>query len=59
MSPSWNAYLRVATNAKVFLQRAKEVIPYPIEIISGHEEARLILWVLNTLNLKKRSKARY
>ncbi|MGC6648176.1 exopolyphosphatase, partial [Escherichia coli] len=34
--------LRVATNAKVFLQRAKEVIPYPIEIISGHEEARLI-----------------
>ncbi|HEI8691473.1 exopolyphosphatase [Proteus mirabilis] len=34
--------LRVASNAKVFLQRAKEVMPYPIEIISGHEEARLI-----------------
>ncbi|CDH27005.1 exopolyphosphatase [Xenorhabdus bovienii str. Jollieti] len=34
--------LREATNAQEFLKRAKEVIPYPIEIISGHEEARLI-----------------
>ncbi|MBD2783641.1 exopolyphosphatase [Xenorhabdus sp. DI] len=34
--------LREATNVQEFLQRAKEVIPYPIEIISGHEEARLI-----------------
>ncbi|WP_265503646.1 exopolyphosphatase [Providencia heimbachae] len=34
--------LRVATNVKDFLQRAKAIIPYPIEIISGQEEARLI-----------------
>ena len=34
--------LRVATNVKLFLQRAKEIMPYPIEIISGQEEARLI-----------------
>ncbi|AWK14321.1 exopolyphosphatase [Candidatus Fukatsuia symbiotica] len=34
--------LRQAANADVFLQRAALVIPYPIEIISGHEEALLI-----------------
>ena len=34
--------LRQAVNAEAFLQRAAEVIPYPIEVISGHEEARLI-----------------
>ena len=34
--------LRIATNAEEFLQRAAEVIPYPIEVISGNEEARLI-----------------
>ncbi|KER02041.1 exopolyphosphatase [Photorhabdus temperata] len=34
--------LREASNAKEFIRRAQEVIPYPIEIISGHEEARLI-----------------
>lgn len=34
--------LRQAMNAEDFLQRAAEVIPYPIEVISGHEEARLI-----------------
>lgn len=34
--------LREATNADEFLQRAADVIPYPIEIISGNEEARLI-----------------
>lgn len=45
--------LRVATNVKQFLQRAKEIIPYPIEIISGQEEARLIFMGLNTLNPKK------
>lgn len=33
---------RQAINAREFLQRASSVIPYPIEIISGHEEARLI-----------------
>ncbi|AFP85152.1 exopolyphosphatase [secondary endosymbiont of Ctenarytaina eucalypti] len=34
--------LREATNAQIFLDRAAAVIPYPIEIISGYEEARLI-----------------
>jgi len=34
--------LRQAVNAEEFLQRAAEVIPYPIEVISGNEEARLI-----------------
>jgi len=34
--------LREAVNAEEFLLRAAKVIPYPIEIISGHEEARLI-----------------
>ncbi|MGV3344717.1 exopolyphosphatase [Enterobacteriaceae bacterium LUAb1] len=34
--------LRLAVNAETFLQRAAKIIPYPIEIISGHEEARLI-----------------
>lgn len=34
--------LRQAANAEVFLQRATSVIPYPIEVISGNEEARLI-----------------
>jgi exopolyphosphatase/guanosine-5'-triphosphate,3'-diphosphate pyrophosphatase len=34
--------LRQAVNAQDFLQRAADVIPYPIEVISGHEEARLI-----------------
>ncbi|VDZ59585.1 Exopolyphosphatase [Serratia odorifera] len=34
--------LRQAVNAEAFLKRAAKVIPYPIEIISGQEEARLI-----------------
>ncbi len=34
--------LRQAINATDFLKRAEHVIPYPIEIISGNEEARLI-----------------
>lgn len=34
--------LREALNVKEFLQRAKTIIPYPIKIISGKEEARLI-----------------
>ena len=34
--------LREAVNAHEFVERAAAVIPYPIEIISGHEEARLI-----------------
>ncbi len=34
--------LRVAKNARIFLERAHKVLPYPIEIIPGEEEARLI-----------------
>ncbi|WP_087025256.1 exopolyphosphatase [Thaumasiovibrio subtropicus] len=34
--------LRQAQNAHLFLQRARNVIPYQIEIIPGTEEARLI-----------------
>jgi exopolyphosphatase/guanosine-5'-triphosphate,3'-diphosphate pyrophosphatase len=34
--------LRKAINAKAFLIQAKKVFPFDIEIISGHEEARLI-----------------
>lgn len=34
--------LRVAKNAPAFLERARAVLGYPIEVISGHEEARLI-----------------
>ncbi|MGP3592138.1 exopolyphosphatase [Vagococcus sp. WN89Y] len=34
--------LRQAQNATEFLKRAEKVIPYPIEIIPGNEEARLI-----------------
>ena len=34
--------LRQALNASEFLKRAEQVIPYPIEIIPGNEEARLI-----------------
>ncbi|MCV2884936.1 exopolyphosphatase [Aestuariibacter sp. AA17] len=34
--------LRKAKNAKVFIKAARDILPYPIEIISGTEEARLI-----------------
>ncbi|KLN62790.1 exopolyphosphatase [Vibrio sp. VPAP30] len=34
--------LRQANNSYIFLQRAREVLPFPIEIIPGIEEARLI-----------------
>lgn len=34
--------LRKAKNARAFLEKAREVLPYPIEIIAGREEARLI-----------------
>ncbi|GAC15680.1 exopolyphosphatase [Aliiglaciecola lipolytica] len=34
--------LRKAKNAKDFIRAAKKILPYPIEIISGIEEARLI-----------------
>ena len=34
--------LRKARNARSFMQKARGIFPYPIEIISGPEEARLI-----------------
>lgn len=34
--------LREAKNREQFLLRAEQVLPFPISIISGHEEARLI-----------------
>ena len=34
--------LRQARNADIFMGRAEAIIPYPIEIIAGTEEARLI-----------------
>lgn len=34
--------LRVAVNSVDFITRAKEVFPYPIEVISGETEAKLI-----------------
>ncbi|PQJ66181.1 exopolyphosphatase [Photobacterium angustum] len=34
--------LRQAQNAHIFLQRAERILPFPIEIIPGTEEARLI-----------------
>lgn len=41
---------RVAKNAKAFLQKAEVALGFPIEIISGREEARLIyLGVAHTL----------
>ena len=34
--------LREARNREAFLERANQVLGFPIEVISGHEEARLI-----------------
>lgn len=34
--------LRVATNSAEFLARAEATLGYPIDILSGHEEARLV-----------------
>lgn len=42
--------LRVAKNAAAFLEQAEEALGFPIEVISGREEARLIyLGVAHTL----------
>ena len=43
--------LRVARNSHAFIQRAEDVLGYPVEIIAGREEARLIyLGVSHTLS---------
>ncbi|KAA1172456.1 exopolyphosphatase [Marinobacter salinexigens] len=43
--------LRVARNAGVFIARAEEVLGFPVEVIAGREEARLIyLGVSHTLS---------
>ncbi|NDV89671.1 exopolyphosphatase [Alteromonas sp. 345S023] len=34
--------LRKAVNARLFINSAKDILPYPVEVISGVEEARLI-----------------
>jgi exopolyphosphatase/guanosine-5'-triphosphate,3'-diphosphate pyrophosphatase len=34
--------LRVAKNARAFLERAQDALGFPIEVIAGREEARLI-----------------
>ncbi|WP_299686707.1 exopolyphosphatase [uncultured Vibrio sp.] len=34
--------LRQASNTHLFIQKAREVLPFPIEVIPGEEEARLI-----------------
>ncbi|MEK9767045.1 MAG: Ppx/GppA family phosphatase, partial [Thalassolituus sp.] len=34
--------LRAARNRRVFIDRAEEVLGYPVEVIAGREEARLI-----------------
>ena len=44
--------LRQALNAPEFLKRAEKVIPYPIEIIAGNEEARLIFMGVNIRSRK-------
>jgi exopolyphosphatase/guanosine-5'-triphosphate,3'-diphosphate pyrophosphatase len=49
--------LRVAKNAAPFLRRAESVLGFPIEIISGREEARLIyLGVVHSLPLSSHNR---
>ncbi|WP_039970868.1 exopolyphosphatase [Vibrio halioticoli] len=46
--------LRIAKNANQFIQRAQQVLPFPIELIPGEEEARLIyLGVAHTQPVSK------
>ncbi len=42
--------LRKARNARSFIRAARKVFPYPIEIISGNEEARLIFVGISSNN---------
>jgi exopolyphosphatase/guanosine-5'-triphosphate,3'-diphosphate pyrophosphatase len=46
--------LRVAKNARVFVEKAEDILQHPVEIIAGREEARLIyLGVAHGLAAKK------
>lgn len=45
--------LRQAVNAEVFLKCAAKVIPYPIKIIAGQEEARLIFMGVSHIQPEK------
>ena len=48
--------LRQAKNANHFIEKAKSVFPFPVEIIAGQEEARLIYnGVAHTNNLEGRN----
>ncbi|MGS0694860.1 Ppx/GppA phosphatase family protein [Shewanella sp. 0m-10] len=48
--------LRVAKNARQFIKAAYKIIPYSIEIVSGHEEARLIYsGISNSQSLQTRN----
>ncbi len=51
--------LRVAKNKHQFIQAAKQVFPYPIEIISGQEEARLIYLGMITAESTKESDVKF
>src|SRR6185295_19067601 len=49
--------LRVAKNAGPFLRRAEEALGFPIEVIPGREEARLIyLGVAHSLPMSDRNR---
>ena len=46
--------LRVAKNSDVFLRKAQKALGFPIEVVAGHEEARLIyLGVAHGLPLRR------
>lgn len=46
--------LRVASNRSAFLGPAREVLGYPVDVISGEEEARLIYHAVNLERLPRR-----
>lgn len=48
--------LRQANNAHLFIQRAAKILPFPIEIISGIEEGRLIFLGVAHTQIESKSK---
>lgn len=46
--------LRIASNRSTFLRLAEAVLGYPVEVISGEEEARLIYHAVNLERLPRR-----